>query len=62
MTGQTTAFCDHVYNARGPSIRPEKSVSFLYAQGFITGDYGISLYCPNTHKQVFSSHRRTERF
>ena len=45
MTGQTATFCHHVYawdqnNALGSSIRPENNVSFLYAQGFIMGEYG----------------------
>ena len=42
MTGQTTAFCDHVYawdqnNARGPSIRPEKKRFFSIRPGLYYG-------------------------
>ena len=42
MTGQTTAFCDHVYawdqnNAQGPSIRPEKKRFFSIRPGLYHG-------------------------
>ena len=46
MTGQTAACCNHVYawdqnNAHALVYAQKKSVSFLYAQGVITGEYGM---------------------